>query len=163
MKSRTALFLLGGNLGDRAAILRRAVAAMRRWDGVRVEKVSRFYETAPVGPSDRPYLNLAVRATTTRSATGLLLEAKILEAAAGRRPGVRWGARRLDLDLIALGSERIRTPWLTVPHPRAASRAFALAPLSEVAPEWKADGRKSARALLAAMNPPPSVVRAWRG
>lgn len=154
MKPRKALLLLGANLGDRAAALRRALTKLGRLKGCRLLRTSRLYETAPVGPSDRPYLNQAVTLSTDRSAIGLLIEAKRLEALAGRRPGVRWGARALDVDLVALGRERVRTPWLTVPHPAMAKRAFALAPLSELAPSWKP--------LLAAMNPDPRIVKLWR-
>jgi len=146
-----ALLLLGANLGDRAASLRRAVASLRRTDGVRVLAVSRAIETAPVGPSDRPYLNQAVRISTTRTPMGLLIEAKTLEAAAGRRPGIRWGARVLDVDLIAYGRARVRTPWLTVPHPLAATRSFALEPLVQVAPRWRLDGRRSVASLLSGL------------
>ncbi len=152
---RTALLLLGSNRGDRAAALRRAVAELRRLPGCKALKTSRLYETAPIGPSDEPYLNQAVALTTDRTAIGLLIEAKRLEALAGRQPGIRWGARALDVDLVALGRERVRTPWLTVPHPAMAGRAFAAAPLSDVAPAWKP--------LLAAMKPNPRIVKLWRG
>lgn len=160
--SREALLLLGANLGDRAAALARATHTLDRLDGCRVTQISRIYETAPMGPSVKPYLNMAARLETTRTAMGLLIEAKRLEAAAGRRPGLRWGARALDVDLLCLGRERVRTPWLCVPHPRTASRAFALAPLSDVAPAWKPDGRRSVRALLASLKPNPRIVRLWR-
>jgi 2-amino-4-hydroxy-6-hydroxymethyldihydropteridine diphosphokinase len=162
VKPAPALLLLGANLGDRARTLRRAIAALRALDGCRVRAVSRVYETAPVGPSEKAYLNQAVRLETTRTPMGLLIEAKILEAAAGRRPGLRWGSRPLDVDVIALGRARVRTPWLAVPHPRAALRPFALAPLADVAGSWRPDGRRSARALLAAFNPDPRIVRLWR-
>lgn len=142
-----ALLLLGANLGDRAASLRRAVAGLRRVEGVRVLAASRMIETAPVGPSDRPYLNQALRISTTRTPMGLLIEAKTLEAAAGRRPGIRWGARVLDVDVIAYGRVRVRTPWLTVPHPLAARRSFALEPLAQVAPRWRLDGRRTVAEL----------------
>jgi 2-amino-4-hydroxy-6-hydroxymethyldihydropteridine diphosphokinase len=155
------LLLLGANLGDRAGGLRRAVAAIRKWDGCRVRKVSRIYETAPVGPSQRPYLNQAVALDSGRSPMGLLIEAKILEAAAGRRPGVRWGSRPLDVDIIACGGASVKTPWLTVPHPRVAQRAFALAPLADVAGRWKPDGKRTTRRLLAALNPDRKTVRLW--
>ncbi|MBI2384976.1 MAG: 2-amino-4-hydroxy-6-hydroxymethyldihydropteridine diphosphokinase [Elusimicrobia bacterium] len=162
MKPRRALLLLGANLGDRAAALRRAVAGLDALEGCRVLRASRVYETAPVGPSDKPYLNQAVALETTRTATGLLIEAKRLEALAGRRPGLRWGARALDVDLVSLGRERVRTPWLTVPHPAAAGRAFALTPLRDIAPSFKPDGRRTVAALLAAMKPDPRIVRLWR-
>lgn len=162
MKPRRALLLLGANLGDRAASLRRAVAGLNALEGSRVTRASRLYETAPVGPSDEPYLNQAVELETTRTAIGLLIEAKRLEALAGRRPGIRWGARALDVDLIAVGRERTRTPWLTVPHPATAGRAFALAPLRDVAPAFRPDGRRTVAGLLAAMKPDPRIVKLWR-
>jgi 7,8-dihydro-6-hydroxymethylpterin-pyrophosphokinase len=55
----------------------------------------------------------------------------------------------------------VKTPWLTVPHPRVAGRAFALAPLADVAGGWKPDGRRTARRLLAALKPDPQTVRLW--
>jgi len=155
------LLLLGANLGDRAAALRRAVASVRTWDGVRVTKLSRIYETAPVGPSDKPYLNMAIALESTRTPMGLLLEAKVLEAEAGRRPGARWGSRELDVDVVACGALRVKTPWLTVPHPAMAGRPFALAPLADVAGSWKPDGRRTARELLAALKPDPKTVHLW--
>lgn len=162
MKSRHALLLLGANLGDRACALRRAIVSLNALAGCRVRKTSRIYETAPVGPSDKPYLNQAVEILTDRTAIGLLIEAKRLEAAAGRRPGIRWGARALDVDILALGDEHVRTPWLSVPHPATAGRAFALAPLADIAPACRPDGRRTARSLLAAMKPDARIVKLWR-
>lgn len=152
--SREALFLLGANLGRREETLREAVDALRRVEGLTVEKVSRLWETAPVGPSEAPYLNMAVRARTTRSAMGLLIEAKRLEAAAGRRPGIKWGARVLDIDLVSLEGVRRRSRWLTVPHPLMAKRPFAAAPLADAAPRWKP--------VWAAMKPSPGSVKLWK-
>lgn len=152
--SREALFLLGANLGRREETLRRAAAELGRAAGVRVLKVSRLYETAPVGPSEEPYLNMAVRARTTRSAMGLLIEAKRLEAAAGRRPGIKWGARVLDVDLVSLEGVRVRTRWLRVPHPLMAKRPFAAAPLADACPRWKA--------VWAALKPSPGSVKLWK-
>lgn len=157
----STLILLGTNQGDRALQLRRALEGLRRAAGCRVLATSRIFETAPIGPSRRPYLNQAVRLLTSRTPMGLLLEAKILEAAAGRKPGKRWGARALDVDLVSYGARRIRTAWLTVPHPRVTSRPFALAPLHDVAPRWKPDGRRTTAAWLAAWKPSPRIVKLW--
>ena len=156
-----ALLLLGANLGDRAGSLRRAVAAIQKWDGCRALKLSRIYETAPVGPSERPYLNQAIALDTTRTPMGLLIEAKTLEAAAGRKPSIRWGSRPLDVDVVACGKIRVRTPWLTVPHPRVADRAFALTPLADLAGSWKPNGKRTTREILVAMNPGSEIVRLW--
>ena len=161
MRKRRALVLLGASLGGRAESLRRALDGLRALEGTRVLRVSRVYETAPIGPSDRPYLNQAALLETARTAIGLLIEFKRLEAAAGRRAAKRWTARELDLDLVALGAERVRTPWLSVPHPLMHARAFALAPLADVAPDWRLKGRRIA-SRLAAMKPDARIVTLWR-
>lgn len=145
------LLLLGGNVGDRLARLRNAVRGLRALPDTRVLAVSRVYETAPLGPSSRPYYNAAVALETALSPMGLLIECKRLEAEAGRKPGRRWGARPLDVDIARYGSRKIRTAWLTVPHPRIAERAFALAPLADLAPSWGV--------LLRRLNPAPGTVK----
>lgn len=137
-----ALLLLGSSLGDRRLALARAISRLRSLPATRVARVSRVYETAPVGPSRRPYLNQAVALDTALSPMGLLIECKRLEALAGRRPAARWSARPLDVDVAAYGRLRLRTPWLQVPHPRVRERAFALAPLRDVAPGYAAALRR---------------------
>lgn len=66
----------------------------------------------------------------------VLALAKALERAAGRRRGVRFGPRPLDVDLLLYGSRTSSAPELTLPHPRLAERRFVLAPLAEIAPDW---------------------------
>jgi 2-amino-4-hydroxy-6-hydroxymethyldihydropteridine diphosphokinase len=64
-----------------------------------------------------------------------LRKCRRIEAAAGRVRVQRWGARTLDLDLLFYDDVTIKSPELTLPHPRHAERGFVLAPLHEVAPE----------------------------
>ena len=149
----TALVLLGANLGRRERTLAAAVKGLRGLRGVKVERVSRLFETAPVGPSSEPYLNQAVRLRTSRTPIGLLVEFKALEAAAGRRPGKRWGARLLDVDLVEYGNARLRTPWLTLPHPEMPRRQFAAGPLGDVSSAW--------RRRYSAMKPDPLQARIY--
>ncbi|MBI5240276.1 MAG: 2-amino-4-hydroxy-6-hydroxymethyldihydropteridine diphosphokinase [Elusimicrobia bacterium] len=153
------LLLLGANLGRRRENLRRAVLRLARLPGGRVLARSRLYETAPVGPGRRRYLNLAVRYRTALSPMGLLVELKRLEALAGRRPGRRWGPRPLDVDILDYAGRRLKNRWLTLPHPRAAERAFALAPVCDVAPRWRPDGRIAAARLLERLAPSAREVR----
>jgi 2-amino-4-hydroxy-6-hydroxymethyldihydropteridine diphosphokinase len=128
----TRAFLgLGSNLGDRAAHLRAAVAAL---DGV--VAVSPVYETAPVGgPEQGAYLNLVVELDARVDARGLLEACRALEAAAGRVREERWGPRTLDVDVLWVDGEIVDEPDLQVPHPRMWERRFVLAPLADVAPE----------------------------
>jgi 2-amino-4-hydroxy-6-hydroxymethyldihydropteridine diphosphokinase len=128
---------LGSNLGERAAHLAAALAALRAEPRVRVAAVSAVYETDPLGPPPQgPYLNAAVRLHTRLSARALLDRLLAIEAARGRRRGERWSARSLDLDLLFYGSLVIDEPGLRVPHPHLHERAFVLEPLCEVAPRF---------------------------
>jgi 2-amino-4-hydroxy-6-hydroxymethyldihydropteridine diphosphokinase len=146
----SAVIALGTNLGDRLAALRAGVAAIAALPGVSVTGVSPVYETAPVGGPDQPdYLNAVLTARVTITARDLLDRLHEIEAAAGRVRSVRWGARTLDLDIIAYDSVLSEDPDLTLPHPRAASRAFVLAPWHDLDPDAALPGRGSVAELLA--------------
>jgi 2-amino-4-hydroxy-6-hydroxymethyldihydropteridine diphosphokinase len=141
---------LGSNLGDRAAHLRAAVAALRA-GGVRIDGLSRIYESPPMGPIEQgPFLNAAVRGETDLSPHELLQLALAVEAAAGRVREVRWGPRTLDVDVLWYSGVQLDEPGLTVPHPGLAERAFVLRPLADLSPALVLpDGRTVAEALEA--------------
>lgn len=133
MQTATVYMALGANLGHRADTLRRAVAALS--DVVAVTTLSSVYETEPAYVLDQPrFYNLALTAETTLGPYSLLRVLKSIETELGRRPGVRFGARAIDLDIIIFDDVIMDTPDLTVPHPRLAERPFVLAPLAEIAP-----------------------------
>ena len=142
---------LGGNLGDRRALLDAAVDALRREPGIEVVAVSSYRETEPVGVVDQPpFLNGAVAVETTLSARELLDRLLAVERSLGRmREGEeRHGPRTIDLDLLLYGGETVDEPGLTVPHPRLAERAFALEPLVELDPALTLPDGRSLGALL---------------
>jgi 2-amino-4-hydroxy-6-hydroxymethyldihydropteridine diphosphokinase len=136
MSSR-ALIGLGSNLGDRRATLEGAIAALGATPGIRVRRVSAFQETEPVGgpPGQGAYLNAAAELETTLEPLELLHVLQTIENRFGRVRTVRWGERTLDLDLLLFDDRIIRTPTLSVPHPRFAERRFVLEPLAEIAPQ----------------------------
>lgn len=154
--------LLGSNLGDRERHIRRALAGLSRLPKSRVRARSRIYETAPVGGSRRYFLNLALELETALSPMGLLLEAKRLEVSAGRKPAPRWSDRTLDIDILSYGRLKLKTFWLTLPHPELERRAFTLAPLLELSPSWRPRGKKTLRKLWTRLNPDPATVRIYR-
>jgi len=128
---------LGSNLGDREALLRDAVAAIAALDDVTVTAVSGIVETPALKPHgvdvDAPaYLNAVVLAETTASPHALLAALADIERAQGRTREERWGDRTIDIDIVAFDDLELATDDLTIPHPRAASRAFVLAPWLEV-------------------------------
>ncbi len=125
---------LGANLGNRLANLQ---DGLRRLEAeAPVAAVSSLYESEPVGPPGQPrYLNAAARLDTALAARPLLVALKRIEWEMGRRPGVVWGPRPLDMDILLYGDEQIDEPDLVVPHPRMAERPFVLVPLAEIAPD----------------------------
>ena len=130
----TAYVALGANLGDAAKALREALAALNAVPGVRVQRASSLYRTAPVDASGPDYLNAVAEIATTLSAPALLDALQAIEQAAGRERPYRNAPRTLDLDLLLFGEALIDSPRLTVPHPRMVERAFVLVPLAEIAP-----------------------------
>jgi len=101
---------------------------------MRVVCVSALHETDPVdAPAGSPkFLNCVLTGFTRLSAEALLGELRLVELRLGRkRRGERNAPRTIDLDLILHGAHRMRTAALTLPHPRAAARAFVVKPLEE--------------------------------
>ena len=148
--ARVGYLGLGSNVGDRAAHLRAAVAALGE-HGLVVEAVSSVYETEPVGEIlDQPnFLNAAVRIRTELDPEDLLDLCKAIEVEQGRMlGGQRHGPRPLDLDLLLLGDLELRSDRLTLPHPQVTSRRFVLEPMLELDPELTLpDGTPLAAAL----------------
>lgn len=157
------LVALGGNLpGDAAspeAVIRAAIA--RILAGLRpperLRQQSHLYQTpcfpAGTGPD---FINAVIDLEMSGSPRAILERLHAIEAEFGRNRARRWGARTLDLDLLAFGDavlpdiatysfwrdlaetrQKTDAPdALIVPHPRLQDRAFVLVPLNDVAPDW---------------------------
>ncbi len=135
MAMPTVYLALGSNLGDRADNLRRALQALT--GKLALDAVSPCYETEPVYVLDQPrFYNLACRAQTTLAPLDLLHYLKEQETALGREPGLRFGPRVIDLDILFYGDLVFDSPELTLPHPRLHERAFVLVPLADLAPDF---------------------------
>jgi len=150
---RRVVVALGSNLGERLINLQAAVDSLADTPEVWVTHVSPVYETAPVDTPDGSgdFLNAVVLLDTTLSARTLLDRAHAIEAAYGRERGddVEVNApRTLDVDLIVVGDRIADTPEMTLPHPRAAERAFVLAPWFDVEPDASIPGYGEIAALL---------------
>jgi len=127
---------LGSNLGDRQANVAAALHRLRAF--VQIDRISSAYLTTPVGYADQPeFLNLACTGTTTLSARELRDAMGEVERRVGRSAGIPMGPRAIDLDLLLYGSTQVAEDGLTIPHPGLQSRAFVLAPLAEIAADWR--------------------------
>src|SRR5258708_22205059 len=135
MAEKTVYLSLGSNVGDRKANLRAAIATLGD-AGVRVTRVSSFYETEPVDFLEQAwFLNCALEGETDVPAPELLRALRGIELRMGSKKLVAKGPRLIDMDILLYGSETIDTPELQVPHPRMHLRRFVLVPLAEIAPE----------------------------
>lgn len=108
-------------------------------------------------PADPPFVNAALGLLSAPPPATLLAALHGIEAAFGRRRALKNAPRTLDLDLLAYGGLRSDGPLL-LPHPGLESRDFVLAPLAEIAPDFRspASGRTIA-GLLAALSPVSAI------
>lgn len=127
---------LGTNLGDRAANLAQARAMLA---GLLNNPVfSRVYESEPVGYTDQPlFLNQVAAGETGLLPAALLGRLKTIEREMGREATFPGGPRLIDLDLLFYDDWVMAADGLIVPHPRLRERSFVLAPLHELAPEFR--------------------------
>jgi 2-amino-4-hydroxy-6-hydroxymethyldihydropteridine diphosphokinase len=123
--------------------------------GITVARRSRWYLSQPMPPSDQPwYVNGAAVVESALAPAELLASLLALEARFGRRRGERNAARTLDLDLLDYDGRQCDSERLTLPHPRLHERRFVLAPLAEIAADWRHTRLAiSARELLARLPP----------
>ena len=136
------VFGLGANVGGVVDSLRTAVQSLKATEGIEVTQVAPLARTIAVvaeGAEPQPdYLNTVVTAMTTLAPRELLEVCQTLEIAAGRVRTEPWGVRTLDVDLIEVEGV---DPALSLPHPRAAERAFVLVPWSQADPFAELAGR----------------------
>lgn len=126
----------GSNLGEREEICRKAVSLLNKTDGIKVEAVSSFFETEPVGFETQPtFINGAARVRTSLKPNELFSHMRRIEGELGRITKFKWGPRYIDLDLLLYDNLILDEEQLTIPHPLMHERRFVLAPLAEIAPE----------------------------
>ena len=142
-------------------IVAAAIAAIGRIARIEAASVLHHFPAWP-DPADPPFVNAAAAISAGLGPEPLLAALQGIEAGFGRRRSRRNEPRTLDLDLLDYRG-LIRQPadpeGLALPHSRLAEREFVLAPLVEIAPDWRhpATGA-TARDLLSCLRegrPPP--------
>lgn len=134
---REPVFLaLGSNLGRRRVWIEQARQILAR-RGVGMVRCSSLYDTAPREVVDQPrFLNQVCQVECPLPPLRLLEICLQVEQKLGRSRGKDKGPRNIDIDVIYYGERIIDHSRLKLPHPRLQERAFVLAPLAEIAPQF---------------------------
>lgn len=144
-----AVLSLGANTGHRAANLRAALAALGAVEGITVDAVSTFVESAPVGTvQDQPdFVNAVALVGTTLDPHALLRACHAVEAEVGldRSTKVPDGPRPIDVDVVTCDGLVLTEDGLVLPHPRAHERSFVLGPWLELDPDAELPGPHGGR------------------
>lgn len=128
--------ILGGNMGNRAAMLEEAESLLAAQTGA-IRSRSGLYETAAWGMENAaPFLNQVIEILTEKNVNDVLADCLRAEKILGReRTEEKYQARTIDIDILFYNDEIISAHELDVPHPRLHMRRFVLEPLNEIAPE----------------------------
>jgi 2-amino-4-hydroxy-6-hydroxymethyldihydropteridine diphosphokinase len=146
----SVIIALGGNVGDVRDTFRKAISNICGMTQAGLVARSSDYATKPVGgPPQDDFINAVIEIETELDPHALLFTLHRIEQKFGRNrvAETRWGPRGLDLDMIAYDDVVIDKPELTLPHPRAAERAFVLVPLAEIAPDRVINGNTASELL----------------
>lgn len=132
-------FGLGTNLGNRLENLSNAVEKLKLIG--EITNSSNIYETEAWGGVPQPdYLNMCVKVKTEKFIEPLeiLKTVKNFEVELGREKNIRWGARKIDIDILLIDEMIYKSEELNIPHINIPDRLFVLVPLREILPdEWR--------------------------
>ena len=138
MENRVVL-LLGGNLGDRLALLNDAGNLITQRLGILVG-ASSVYESEPWGFEDvvPPFLNQVIIINTECTPHEVLQKTQEIERDLGRRKALtdHYVSRRIDIDLLFYNNEQLSSDVLTIPHIEITNRRFVLSPLNEIMADY---------------------------
>ena len=126
---RQYLLGLGSNLGDRAYYIEQAVMALAALPETQILAISEAFDSDPVGFKEQDnFLNICLAVTCEFNPEELLATCLSIETKLGRVRTIKDGPRTIDIDVLFYEGGAVELPDLTLPHPRAAERAFVLVP-----------------------------------
>jgi GTP cyclohydrolase-4 len=156
----TILIGVGSNLGDRQGTILAALQRLRKI--ARVEAVSSYYETPPLGVSGPSFLNVAAKLTTALKPEAFEHAVRAIEATIGRPSGNDRAARPIDIDILYVDDRIADFGRFEVPHPYIAERPFNLVPLAEIAGDHVDPRRKMTIAELTAAAQTDGITKKQR-
>jgi len=141
---------LGGNIGDVLSRFCSVCTSLNEHQSCNILAASLLYQTPPIGPEGQDdYLNTALQIETSLSPLELLDVLQYLEQQHGRVRHEHWGARTLDLDIIAYDAITMDSERLILPHQHMHWRQFVVRPMCDISPDWiHPSQHKTAQQLL---------------
>ena len=127
---------IGSNLGNKSENIEKAIDLIGKIETTSIESVSSFYETKPFGNLEQEnFVNAAVKISTGLEPLILFSELKSVEKRLGRKEGMRWGPREMDIDILFYNDLIFSDEIITLPHKGVIYRDFVLVPLMEIEPD----------------------------
>ena len=133
---------IGGNIGNVKENIEGALRMLQEDNALKLQKISSYYETAPVGYEQQEwFLNIVAEVETRLTPYELLSLCNKVEQQLKRERLIRWGPRTIDIDILLYEGYESDEEKLTIPHPRMRERAFVMIPLQEIAPDLNMKGQ----------------------
>ncbi len=127
--------LLGSNLGNKTENIKLAISILSR-NSIKIVKSSSLYITSPWGNKNQPdFLNQVIKIETILTPDELMDTIHKTENQMGRKRGLKWTSRVIDIDILYYEGQITNSKNLTIPHPLIPDRKFTLMPLVEIAPD----------------------------
>ena len=128
---------VGSNMGDRYKNIQDAEKEISKSDSCKIVRVSKIYETDPVGYLDQDnFLNCVFEINTQLIPDQLIDFMLSTEKILKRERIVHWGPRTIDLDILFYNNMIISSSNLIIPHPRMHERMFVMKPLCDLIPDY---------------------------
>lgn len=130
---------LGGNLGCVEQTFIHALQKISQ-DFGSVSLVSSLYQSKALqidtSVIQNDYLNCVALIESKKSELEALDLISKIEFELGRVRVEKWGARNIDIDILAKDDLVFSNQDLQIPHPEMHKRSFVLQPLAEISPDW---------------------------
>ncbi len=132
-----AVLLLGSNLGDGQLLFQQVISLIDERLG-KLEMKSALYQSPPWGfEHENDFINQVLIMNTEKNAEEVLQSCLQIEVDLGRkRIAHGYGARTIDIDVLFVNDEVMKTESLVLPHPRLHLRKFTLLPLVDLIPDF---------------------------
>lgn len=152
---KTTVYLgLGGNIGDTAAVLAKAVEQLSSHPEIFDLRLSPLYVTAPhEAPAQADFVNAVCAFETTLSIPALIEATQAIEHTLGKQPKPKNQPRVLDIDILLYGSDHYTTKEWQIPHRHWRERPFVLVPMQDLVREVYVPERVVIADLLAQLPP----------